>query len=130
MRIARDAFLYMDPKSPKNQFAQCKTCVHFIEPKSRCQLFGPKDEVTAGMSCGLYVHGIGSATGRPESRVTPKQAGLVDRQVRCGNCRFFEPERGEMGNCKLYELLNNTLPNQFELQMGVHFLGCCNAQLP
>src|SRR5689334_9403073 len=88
-KITRDAFLYLEPKEPKDQFAQCGTCRMFTGKS--CSILG-KTKVTKDMSCGLYVHGpiSPSLAGKEVASYTAKEAGLVNRAVRCENCRSFD----------------------------------------
>jgi hypothetical protein len=67
------------------------------------------------MSCGLYA---------PIQPVSPSVAGLVDRQVRCENCDFFDG----VETCKLFEALNIG-SSRFQLNTKVDPHGCCNAQM-
>jgi len=128
-RITRSTFLYFDSKPPKSKFAQCATCVHFLRREERCELHGPDDDVDDDDSCGLYVHGEALGV-HPLSLVTPEQSGLVSRQVRCENCRFFDPDDEPRVHCDLYTQLNRMLPALFELDRYVQAKGCCNAQTP
>ena len=123
VKIARDAFLYLAPQSPVDAHAQCGSCLMYVPSIERCAIMG-EARVTAGMSCGLYVHGV------PHDQVviravTPKEAGLVDRQVRCENCVAFSA-----GECDLYKKINRALPDMFDLDAKVDAKGCCNAQTP
>lgn len=129
-KVHRDAFLYLDPKSPVDEFAQCSTCSLWMGAKrARCLIHGPKVEVTGDMSCGLYVHGnpMPEMAGREVAHVTPGESGLVRRPVRCENCRFFTRRTSR---CGLFERLNQELPEIFDLDPVVHPKGCCNAQTP
>lgn len=128
-KVTRAAFLYLDPKSPKARFAQCGTCVHFIEDKDQCQIHAPQVDIDEDDSCGFYLHGKPSAE-RAESLVTPEDSGLVDRQVRCENCMFFDPDTEPKEHCDLYTQLNRMLPSLFDLNRYVDRHGCCNAQTP
>jgi len=119
--IKRDAFLYMEPRWPLQQFAQCATCAHFLQ--GRCALFWQTDPVTAGDSCGLYVHGPNATSGAPLGLLRPAEAGFVARAVRCENCAFFDA-----GVCGLYRQLNSALPQVFALDPQVNPKACCNAQ--
>jgi hypothetical protein len=119
-RIDRSAFLYLPPKPPNAQFAQCASCVHFI-PDDRCGIFSDKDQVQADASCGLYLHG------KPNDQqcrdiVTPEQAGYVTGAVRCENCSWYEQR-----TCGLYKMLQQRLPDVFDLDIQVDPQGCCNA---
>lgn len=128
-KITRATYLYMDPKAPKGQFAQCGTCAHFIEEKDRCELHGKDDDIDDDDSCGLYVRGPAS-TGEPQGFVTPEQSGFVSREVRCENCMFFDPDSEPREHCDLYSQLNRILPKLFDLDRYVKAQGCCNAQTP
>ncbi len=128
-KITRATFLYMDPKAPKEDFAQCGTCVHFNGDRDRCELHGKDDEIDEDDSCGLYVHGI-PAGGDPQGLVTPGQSGLVDREVRCENCKFFDPDSVAREHCDFFTQLNRILPKVFDLDRYVDEYGCCNAQTP
>jgi hypothetical protein len=127
MKIGRDAFLYYDPRDPKEQFAQCGTCRLFLPESERCAVIGPDTVVLATDSCGLYAWGTPTEDQLVKESVTAKEAGLVHRSVRCENCRFFDA--GE-GMCGLFQMLNEKFPDDFELQTGVYSQGCCNAQTP
>ena len=123
-KITREAFVYLDPKGDKKEFAQCSTCHHFTG--TGCTLLG-KTAVAATMSCNFYLPGDTSPDkeGKEKERLTPKQVGLVDRKVRCENCRSFEN-----GTCLLYQALNQSHRNIFNLDEKVDPQGCCNAQMP
>jgi hypothetical protein len=141
-KITRDAFLYFPPhpNSPEDEAAQCITCRKFV-PNSYtkgtvdlCIEHGSKVKVGEQWSCGLYSnwpkgppnpevirdHAKELSKGIPGS-VTPEQSGLVDRQVRCQNCFFYETK------CNLYLMLNKALPEYFDLDANVNRYGCCNA---
>lgn len=119
-KITRNSFLYMAPKPPQTSFAQCGTCVMFTG--TGCTILG-KVRITKGMTCGLYVHGAPSygQEGKEKSLTTPQECGLIDEQVRCENCRYG----GE--HCELFEMLNDKLPNIFDLETKIDLNGCCNA---
>ncbi len=129
-KITRATFLYFDPKAPKDEFAQCGTCVHFLEDIGRCELHGADVEVDDDDSCGLYVHGEAEEGEKPEGLVTPEESGLVSREVRCENCMFFDPDSEPREHCDLYTQLNRILPKLFDLDRYVKAQGCCNAQTP
>lgn len=125
-KVKRDAFLYLAPKAPKDEFAQCGTCSLFVESANHCSILGSAVHVTASMSCGFYLHG----TPKPKNAairkvVTAQEAGLVDRQVRCENCEYVEGK-----TCGLYRKLNTRLPAYFDLDARIDPQGCCNAQQP
>jgi hypothetical protein len=76
-----------------------------------------------GFSCGLYVPG--KPVNFPVKKyVTPQESGLVDRQVRCENCKFGGEE------CGLYKMLNKKMPEVFDLDTKIESKACCNAQTP
>ena len=126
-KLTRDVFLYLDPKEPRDSFAQCSTC-RMWTTKDTCSILG-KTKVTGDMSCGLYVHGKPSPSlfGKEIESVTPKEAGLVNRQVRCENCRSFDKKTSV---CMLFQSLNKSHSDIFQLEEKVNEYGCCNAQKP
>ena len=113
-RIKRDAFLYLEGK--KADFAQCSSCCLFDDGK--CTIFGTKVKGTD--SCGLYIPGWYAGISNAK-RVTPEEAGYVQAQVRCENCRYG----GD--TCKLYEQLNKLMPYTFDLDIKIKPKACCNA---
>jgi hypothetical protein len=121
-KIPRSAFIYLTPKPNTPQFAQCGTCGVFIPNKNQCALFGKKDHVVAGGSCGLYAYGEPSNDQEPSNSVTPKEAGYVDAQVRCENCSWLDGT-----TCELFKRLNSEMPTVFKLETKVDARGCCNA---
>ncbi len=126
-KITRDAFVYLEPKEPKEQFAQCATCRMWTGKEGNtCSILG-KTKVTGDMSCTLYVHGKPSPSlkGKEVASYTPKEVGLVQRKVRCENCRSFKN-----GICMLFKSLNKSNPDIFQLDEKVNAQGCCNAQMP
>lgn len=128
-KIKRDAFLYLDPIGDEKQFAQCSTCCMWTGDKGKtCTILGQDIEVTGEMSCGLYINGSNyiQGIGQEVARVTPEQAGLVTRQVRCENCRSFDAEKDE---CMLFKSLDGSFSDIFDLGNKVNKYGCCNAQM-
>lgn len=128
-KVTRQAFGYLPPKGDHDQFAQCGTCRAWTgQDHNTCVILG-KEHVTADMSCNYYQHGNPSPSGAGKEHLvlTPKQAGLVDRQVRCENCAFFDKEGSY---CELYEHLAESHPQQFDLDKHVDPKGCCNFQTP
>ena len=123
-KINEAAFLYLDPKEPKEKFAQCAACMMFTG--STCTIHGKDVKITGKMSCGLYVHGkpMPEEKGHEMKSVTPKESGLVDRQVRCENCKFYH----DPNICDLFGRLNKE--GSFDLNTKVNQYGCCNAQEP
>jgi hypothetical protein len=59
--------------------------------------------------------------------MTPKESGLVRRQVRCENCKYA---KNGATVCGLYVTLNNEVPEMFALDEKIEPQGCCNAQMP
>lgn len=128
MKITRDAFLYLDPRGNRNRFAQCSTCRDWVTGDRKCVIHGPKVIVAGGASCGFYVNGSPQPPGTlTYARVTPKESGLVLREVRCENCMYFDEKPSE---CGLYHKLNKALPEYFDLDVNVNAHGCCNANEP
>jgi len=121
-RILRSAFLYLPPQGDPTKFAQCGSCGMFIPNKQRCWLFGDDDLVVANASCGLYIQGKPSNDQQPQHKVTPEQAGYNLGQVRCENCKWFTGSE-----CDLFVLLNQQMPNIFDLDTNVESQACCNA---
>lgn len=118
-KIDRSAFLYLEDPDESN-FAQCKTCWLFDKPAKRCQILPDDFEVNAEDSCGYYLEGEFQLSDAP--KVKPEDVGFVKAtKVRCENCYYGG------GNCKLYELLNSTFPNFFDLDTKINPRGCCNA---
>jgi len=121
-KITREAFLYME--SDEEDFAQCGTCWQFDPEQKRCAILGPDFEVDADDSCCLYTKGD-PVEGQPMvTRVTPKDAGFVKREVRCENCVYGGKK------CELYVMLNKKLPDVFNLNPNIKPRACCNAQTP
>lgn len=126
-RVKRDAFIYLEAQEPKQQFAQCSTCVMWTGKEGNtCSILG-KTKVTGDMSCGLYVHGKPSPSfiGKEEDIYTAEEVGLVNRKVRCENCRSFDK-----GVCMLFKTLNESNSDIFDLEEKVDGYACCNAQMP
>lgn len=125
MKLERDAFLYMDPRAPRKRFAQCSACRDWVAGDRRCVIHGPRVIVPGSASCGLYVWGVPKPRGtETHARVTPEESGLVDRKVRCENCKWFDADESQ---CGLYKMLNEKLPEVFDLDTNVDAEGCCNA---
>lgn len=120
-KIDRSAFIYLDPKGDKTQFAQCGTCVAFLPGKKRCKFFSDTDKVVANASCGLYVHGKPTDDQKIINAVTPADAGYVLGQVRCENCTWYVDKK-----CELFVKLNKAMPDVFDLDPAVDAQGCCN----
>ena len=121
-KIDGSAFLYLSPKKPAGQFAQCATCINFRPESQRCGIMSDKDEITGKMSCGFYLHGKPNEDQPCRSIVTPKEAGLVDGPVRCRNCSWHDE-----GKCGLYAMLMQKMPDAFDLDPQVEDDACCNA---
>lgn len=119
----RSAFIYMAPQPPKEIFAQCGSCAHFMPESKRCTLFGKNDVVIAEASCALYAHGVPSDKQEIIEATTPTEAGYVLGQVRCENCSWYNEGPS---TCGLFEELNSKMGDTFELQENVDKYGCCN----
>lgn len=122
-RVTRDAFLYVDSGNP--HFAQCGTCWLFDRKNGMCNILGT--EVGSEDSCGYYGPGPFDPGVETMRRFTPKEVGLVRRQVRCENCWFYDSRDS---HCDLYRHLNEVMPTKFNLDENVRPRGCCNAQEP
>lgn len=126
-RLSRDAFLYLDNLDEIDDFAQCSTCRDWVEGDDRCFIHGSQLEVLGTMSCGFYVCGTPLEEGSPTfGLVSPMESGLVDREVRCENCRHLVEE----SICGFFKTLNEALPELFALDIEIDRRGCCNAQQP
>lgn len=127
-KLGKEAFLYLDPQPPEDAFAQCSSCRDWVEIDNLCVIHGPGIPVFGSMSCGLYVNGIPEPSKTAtQAIVIPEESGLVDREVRCENCKWGGPGSYD---CELYDLLNTTMPDIFEIDTAIQPKGCCNAQQP
>lgn len=130
-KIKRDAFLYLEPQGQSTgKFAQCASCAMWTGDNGlTCTIHGKDVEVSGGMSCGLYVPGAPHTdmVGKEMEAVTPQESGLIDAETRCENCRHFEYQENE---CELFDELNESHPDKFELDETVSPKGCCNAFMP
>lgn len=145
-KVTRAAFLYLEPKprDDKGTFAQCWSCRMFVPEVpglkgSRCIIHGSKVGVGSGDSCGFYVdwptpdgepnpevvrdHSAELAKNIPGS-VTPEESGLVDEKVQCHRCMFAKSE-GMI--CGLYQKLNKSVGDEFDLDTDIKPNACCNA---
>lgn len=115
----RSTFIYLDPKT-KHDFAQCSQCWKFTG--KTCIEFSSKDIVKGTGSCNLYSVGEPQPDhlGKEHNSITPKEAGYVDRKVRCEHCEFFEKSDND---CLLFRMLNIK-------EYKVNPDGCCNANTP
>ena len=128
MKLDRSAFLYLDPLPPDEEFAQCSTCSMWVQGDDRCVIHGPHVPVPGTASCGLYINGDPQNPGTDtEDIVTTEESGLVDREVRCENCKWGGPK---VYDCELFDILNTTMPDIFDLNTEINPKGCCNAQQP
>lgn len=126
-KITRDAFLYMDHEGDKEKFASCSSCVFWTGSEhNTCGLHGKDVKITADMSCGFYVHGDPSPEnhGKEAKLVTTTMSGLVDEAVQCRRCALFDKDDSY---CELFEHLNKTFPDNFNLKTEVCEYGCCNS---
>lgn len=132
-KITRDAFLYMDSRGKKEDFAQCGTCMMFTgdyikkgQKDGKCIIMGDKVDIKSIGSCGLYVPGPNHVGAKTVRFVSPEESGYVERPVRCENCLYYVKD---MSICKLFDKLNNSHVD-FSLDPLVDPFGCCNAQSP
>ena len=126
-KLGAETFLYLSPEQGVDDFAQCSTCRDWVAEDNRCYIHGRHVEVLGSMSCGFYVYGEPLAEGTTTyAMVSPTESGLVDREVRCENCRHLEDDHV----CGFFDMLNKRLPDTFEIDTEVHPKGCCNAQQP
>jgi hypothetical protein len=126
MKLGADAFLYLNPEPGVEDFAQCFSCRDWVRDDDRCVIHGPHVRVPGTASCGLYVCGEVQPSGTETiAVVSTQESGLVDREVRCENCRHSQGT-----TCGLFILLNNELPDTFEIDTEIEPKGCCNAQQP
>jgi len=110
VKLSKAALLYLEPHSVKKDFAQCSTCMMFMKKESQCMIHKKDIKVTGDMSCGYYIEG------KPMEHHTMdgKETGLYTGNVRCENCKYFEPP----GNCHALE--------ETGAEHDVKHDGCCN----
>jgi hypothetical protein len=124
--IKRDAFLYLDPKGKGEDFAQCRSCMMWTGTAGahplRCHIHGKGRKITGDHTCGYYVHGKPMPNGPIMRSVTPKESGLLKKEVRCENCKHFNSSASE---CGYFVKLNKT--GGHALNVIVNYEGCCNA---
>src|SRR5258706_18961 len=104
------------------EFAQCGTCWLFNAEKERCAILGSDFKVDDDDSCNFFLKGEIPKDLKLVARVTPKNAGFVERRVRCENCKY-----GGDNECKLYKMLNEKFPDIFDLDEKIEPRACCNA---
>lgn len=117
--MKRSDLVYLDPKGKPEDFAQCRSCKMFIQSKGVCSLLGMGVKINGGMSCTQYAFGKADEIelAHVSKSFTQEEVGLVDREVRCENCEFFESSDND---CLLFKTLN--------ISHKVNKHGCCNAQ--
>jgi hypothetical protein len=126
-KLGAETFLYLSPEQGVDDFAQCSTCRDWVAGDDLCYIHGRHVEVKGSMSCGLYVYGEPLAEGHATyAMVSPTESGLVDREVRCENCKHQVEEY----TCGFFTTLNEKLPELFDIDTGIDPKGCCNAQTP
>jgi hypothetical protein len=125
-KVGRDAFLYIGAVQGKRT-GQCSSCFLWVKGHDRCLIHSANEKIEADASCGLYVQGIPQRSGDSMYQMTPKESGLVRRQVRCENCKYA---KNGATVCGLYVTLNNEVPEMFALDEKIEPQGCCNAQMP
>jgi hypothetical protein len=124
-KLGADAFLYLSPEQGIDDFAQCSECRDWIPGDNRCFIHGRHVEVLGTMSCGFYVYGEPLEPGDvPYAMVSPMESGLVNREVRCENCKHMNDD----STCGFFKTLNEKLPELFDIDINIDAKGCCNAQ--
>lgn len=141
-RYDRSVMGYIEPPADDDdadEFAQCEDCILWTGPdRERCGVHGAKLQITAEHTCNYYMHGHAPAflraalwhLARLITILKPSQSGLVHRQVRCENCRFFDTTGEPHVHCDLYTQLNLQYPRLFHLDRYVKPKACCNFQNP
>jgi len=124
-KVKRDAFLYIDGKGADT--GQCSSCKLWVKGADICLIHGMHIKIKGTASCGLYVPGKPVSSGLAQELVTPEESGLVERKVRCGNCRF---SKNGATVCGLFWYVNDCMPEIFDLDIKIEPQGCCNAQMP
>ena len=125
-KLGAETFLYLSPEQGVDEFAQCSTCRDWVTGDDKCYIHGRHVEVLGSMSCGLYVYGEPLAEGSTTfAMVSPMESGLVNRAVRCENCKHIEEYE-----CGFFKTLNEKLPDLFDIDINIDPKGCCNAQEP
>ena len=150
-RIGRQAFLYMEPRQGIDgavMFSECGSCQHMIPEAfmfgavqgNRCSLLGSQFPITDDDHCGLYspwsagvpcVHiqqmNAGEVRKGVPPAVMPYVAGYKSKcTVQCQTCRFFDgPDE-----CEAYEMLNEQVPQMFDLDKTVKPNGKCSLWTP
>lgn len=119
--MKRSDFIYLDHRGDKDTFAQCASCKMFLAKHKICSLHGKHVRIEPTMSCNVYCYGGPADESEMEhvsAAFTPEQSGLVNRPVRCENCRYLLGDNV----CNLFAMLN--------LDPKVDKHGCCNANQP
>jgi len=124
-KVKRDAFLYIDGKGADT--GQCSSCKLWVKGADVCIIHGMHVTIKGTASCGLYVPGKPVNAGLAQALVTPEESGLVERKVRCQNCRFAWSGATV---CGLFQSLSERMPEIFDLDTKIEPQGCCNAQSP
>lgn len=131
----RSVFLYIEPgdelDAVDDDFAQCATCRLWTgDEHETCMILGKDFNVPGSASCNVYIkeHPHPDWHGHEEALVKPEDVGYVNRPVRCENCVAFKAGKAERGTCEFFHMLNQKLPDAFDLDEDVHSYGCCNGQ--
>ena len=115
-KIHRDAFLYLHNPNKLKHFAQCETCRLMNKETGVCLIMKETDnKVVNDGTCGFYV---------PPEGLSKEEVAYEVRDVRCENCYYGG------ARCGLFNRLNQTLPETFDLKEEINPLDCCNAQTP
>jgi len=118
-KITRSTFLFL--RGGAADFAQCGSCIF---GKNFCAIMGGAKVSAKDGSCNFYIQGS-PIYERDIASLTRSQAGYVERQVRCENCKYFERRR-----CGWYHELNAKFPDEIDLDERVEPADCCNANTP
>lgn len=118
-KYTTQVLVYLKPQGKPEDHSLCKSC-RMWEANNKCSIHG---DVRVGpeFSCNLYVNGKPGAMDKVEKNVTPQESGLSSKPVQCQRCKWF----GD-GKCGLFEMLNKSAPDTFNLDEKVDPNGCCN----
>lgn len=131
--IERDSFMYLKPKGmvPTKDHAQCRGCMMFTGDKHESCTTHAKSEgpILGKGSCGGYAEGhpMPDEAGHEMGSWTKEESGYVERSVRCENCKWAMKEEG--GHvCTFFRMLNEMIPEMFDIDEDIEPKACCNAQ--
>lgn len=130
-KLSRNILGYQE--SSKEGFAQCSTCLHFIEDTSKCELLSNKDKIKPPSGCIRYIEDnasnkpIEEKSGNfrrkfPLEIYNKEEVRFFTGDSRCENCTFYNKDC-----CEFMEKLNYMLPNLVEMDNKVKATGFCSA---